>query len=30
MEGLNILLRPPVEVRAEFTERHAALLREMA
>ncbi|KZZ30717.1 hypothetical protein A3753_09325 [Sulfitobacter sp. HI0082] len=30
MEGLGILLRPPVEVRAEFTERHAALLREMA
>ena len=30
MEGLSILLRPPVEVRAEFTERHAALLREMA
>lgn len=30
MEGLTILLRPPVEVRAEFTERHAALLREMA
>jgi 5'-deoxynucleotidase YfbR-like HD superfamily hydrolase len=30
MEGLSILLRPPVEVRAEFTQRHEALLREMA
>ena len=30
MEGLGILLRPPVEVRAEFTQRHEALLREMA
>ena len=27
MEGLNILLRPPVEVRAEFTERHGAAAR---
>ena len=30
MEGLNILLRPPVEVRNEFTARHEALLGEMA
>ncbi|ETX29576.1 HD domain-containing protein [Roseivivax isoporae] len=26
MEGLSIRLRPPVEVRAEFTSRHAALM----
>ena len=26
IEGLSIRLRPPVEVRAEYTERHAALL----
>ncbi|MEX3316147.1 HD domain-containing protein [Sulfitobacter sp. PS-8MA] len=30
MEGLTILLRPPVEVRNDFTARHEALLREMA
>lgn len=30
MEGLTILLRPPVEVRSDFTARHEALLREMA
>ena len=30
MDGLNILLRPPVEVRNEFTGRFEALLREMA
>lgn len=28
-EGLAIRLRPPVEVRAEFTARHAALLEQM-
>ncbi|MDF1727431.1 MAG: HD family hydrolase [Sulfitobacter sp.] len=28
-EGLSILLRPPVEPRAEFTARHQALLKEM-
>ena len=27
---LTIVLRPPVEVRAEFTTRHAALLEQMA
>ncbi|NUH66965.1 HD family hydrolase [Sulfitobacter sp. S0837] len=30
MDGLNILLRPPVEVRNEFTGRFEALLREIA
>ncbi|MGE4325493.1 MAG: HD domain-containing protein [Pseudodonghicola sp.] len=29
MEGLNIRLRPPVEVRAEFTARHADLLARL-
>lgn len=29
MEGLAITLRPPVEVRAEFTARHAGLMKEM-
>ena len=28
-ENLAIVLRPPVDVRREFTERHATLLREM-
>ncbi|MFP4273922.1 MAG: HD domain-containing protein [Paracoccaceae bacterium] len=28
-EGLTIRLRPPLDVRAEFTARHAALLAEM-
>lgn len=28
-EGLTITLRPPVEVRADFTARHAALLEQM-
>ncbi|GGE46543.1 hypothetical protein GCM10011360_37270 [Primorskyibacter flagellatus] len=30
MEGLAISLRPPVEVRNDFTRRHAALLGEMS
>ena len=30
MEGLEISLRPPVEVRNDFTRRHAALLGEMS
>ncbi|WP_180885651.1 HD domain-containing protein [Ruegeria sp. THAF57] len=29
MEGLEIVLRPPVEVRRAYTERHAALLRQL-
>ncbi|GHG83149.1 HD domain-containing protein [Pseudodonghicola xiamenensis] len=29
MEGLDIRLRPPVEVRAEFTARHADLLARL-
>ncbi|WP_238366424.1 HD family hydrolase [Mesobacterium pallidum] len=29
MAGLAITLRPPVEVRADFTARHAALLEQM-
>ena len=29
MEGLNIRLRPPVEVRADFTARHADLLARL-
>ncbi|WP_171124015.1 MULTISPECIES: HD domain-containing protein [unclassified Ruegeria] len=29
MEGLEIVLRPPVEVRQAYTERHAALLRQL-
>jgi 5'-deoxynucleotidase YfbR-like HD superfamily hydrolase len=29
IEGLHIHLRPPVEVRRDFTTRHAALLAEM-
>jgi len=29
MEGLAIALRPPLEVRAEFTARHARLMKEM-
>jgi 5'-deoxynucleotidase YfbR-like HD superfamily hydrolase len=28
-QGLSITLRPPVEVRTEFTKRHAELLKEM-
>lgn len=28
-DGLSILLRPPVETRTAFTERHAALLAQM-
>ncbi|MEP1767225.1 MAG: HD family hydrolase [Sulfitobacter sp.] len=28
-EGLSISLRPPIEVRADFTARHAELLKEM-
>jgi len=28
-EGLRITLRPPIEVRRDFTARHAALLEEM-
>lgn len=28
-EGLNITLRPPVEVRMDFTARHASLLEQM-
>ena len=30
IRGLAIRLRPPAEVRAEFTARHAALLRELS
>ncbi|UWR22445.1 HD family hydrolase [Sulfitobacter sp. S190] len=30
MEGLSIALRPPREVRTDFTRRHAALLEQMA
>ncbi|MEH6738708.1 MAG: HD family hydrolase [Sulfitobacter sp.] len=29
MEGLEITLRPPVEVRVDFTRRHAELLEKM-
>ncbi|MBO9434388.1 HD family hydrolase [Ruegeria sp. R13_0] len=29
MEGLTIRLRPPVEVRTAYTERHAALIGEL-
>ena len=29
MEGLSIVLRPPVETRTEFTARHDALLKEI-
>ncbi len=29
MEGLEIVLRPPVEVRQAYTDRHAALLRQL-
>lgn len=29
MDALQIVLRPPVETRRSFTERHAALLEEM-
>jgi 5'-deoxynucleotidase YfbR-like HD superfamily hydrolase len=29
MEGLEITLRPPIEVRADFTRRHTKLLEEM-
>ncbi|WP_171240478.1 HD domain-containing protein [Ruegeria sp. HKCCA5491] len=29
MEELEIVLRPPVEVRQAYTERHAALLRQL-
>ncbi|MBS8224866.1 HD domain-containing protein [Vannielia litorea] len=29
IEGMEITLRPPVEVRAEFTARHAALLEAL-
>jgi 5'-deoxynucleotidase YfbR-like HD superfamily hydrolase len=29
MQGLEITLRPPVEVRTDFTARHAELLEEM-
>ncbi|WP_298840901.1 HD family hydrolase [uncultured Roseobacter sp.] len=29
MQGLSIVLRPPVETRAAFTARHAELLEEM-
>jgi 5'-deoxynucleotidase YfbR-like HD superfamily hydrolase len=29
MEGLEIKLRPPVEVRTAYTERHAALIGEL-
>lgn len=29
IEGLPILLRPPMEVRAEYTARHSALLDDM-
>jgi hypothetical protein len=28
-QGLEIALRPPIEVRADFTARHAELLGEM-
>jgi hypothetical protein len=30
MRGLKIRLRPPTEVRADYTARHAALLQEVA
>lgn len=30
IEGLTIRLRPPVEVRQEFTQRHEELLREIS
>ena len=30
IEGLDIHLRPPVEVRRDFTARHAELLKEMS
>ena len=29
LDGLDIVLRPPVEVRREYTARHAALMREL-
>ncbi len=29
IQGLTIVLRPPVETRVDFTNRHAALLRDM-
>jgi hypothetical protein len=29
IEGLNIVLRPPVEVRRAYTDRHAALLAQL-
>ncbi|MBO9412245.1 MULTISPECIES: HD family hydrolase [unclassified Ruegeria] len=29
MEGLNIVLRPPVEVRRAYTDRHATLLAQL-
>ena len=29
LDGLEITLRPPIKVRADFTARHAALLEEM-
>ncbi|MCX7558222.1 HD family hydrolase [Sulfitobacter sp. F26204] len=29
LDGLSIVLRPPVETRSEFTARHHALLKEM-
>ena len=29
MEGLEITLRPPVEVRADFTARHEQLLEQL-
>lgn len=30
VEGLDIVLRPPVETRRAFTDRHTALLRDMS
>lgn len=30
VEGLDIVLRPPVETRRAFTDRHATLLRDMS
>ena len=30
VEGLDIVLRPPVETRRAFTDRHASLLRDMS
>ena len=29
IEGLEIRLRPPVEVRRDFTARHGALMEQM-